>query len=41
MPERDLECIKDVSDDDKREILHNMSKERLVEMIIRLSREER
>lgn len=38
MPESDLKIIKNCSDDEKREHLHAMSKERLVEMIIRLTR---
>ena len=33
-----LKIIKNCSDDEKREHLHAMSKERLVEMIIRLTR---
>ena len=38
MPESDLKIIKNCSDDEKREYLHAMSKERLVEIIIRLTR---
>ena len=38
MPESDLKIIKNCSDDEKRGYLHAMSKERLVEMIIRLTR---
>ena len=38
MPESDLKIIENYSDDEKREYLHAMSKERLVEMIIRLTR---
>lgn len=38
MPESDLKIIKNCSDNEKREYLHAMSKERLVEMIIRLTR---
>ena len=39
MPDSDLDLIKGCSDDDeKRECLHSLSKERLVEMIIRITR---
>lgn len=38
MPESDLKIIENCSDDEKREYLHAMSKERLVEMIIRFTR---
>ena len=40
MPESDLKIIENCSDDEKREHLHAMSKERLVEIIIRLTRKE-
>ena len=40
MPESDLKIIKNCSDDEKREHLHAMSKERLVELIIRLTRKK-
>lgn len=40
MPEKDIDKIKNCSDEDKRQILHSFSKERLVEMIIRLTRGE-
>ena len=38
MPESDLKIIENCSDNEKREHLHAMGKERLVEMIIRLTR---
>lgn len=39
MPDSDLDLIRGCSDDDeKRECLHSLSKERLVEMIIRITR---
>ena len=38
MPESDLKIIENRSDDEKREYLHAMSKERLVELIIRRTR---
>ena len=38
MPESDLKIIENRSDDEKIEYLHAMSKERLVELIIRLTR---
>ena len=40
MPESDLRIIENCSDDEKREHLHAMSKERLVELIIRLTRKQ-
>ena len=38
MAESDLKIIENCSDNKKREHLHAMSKERLVELIIRLTR---
>jgi hypothetical protein len=38
MPKSDLKIIENCSDNEKREYLHAMSKERLVELIIRLTR---
>lgn len=38
MPDSDLDLIRGCSDDEKRECLHSLSKERLVEMIIRITR---
>lgn len=40
MAESDLKIIENCSDDEKREHLHAMSKERLVELIIRLTRKQ-